>query len=264
MTATAASISWFLMFMQDYGTDQITVQRLLAVKDLKAMAKSAIFNSFTDLIIVSLLLFIGLGLFAYYTAFPLQNNPDLTADKMLPFYIITVLPPVASGLLISAIFAAAMSSMDSGINSVTTVIVSDIIKPLRRTQHTEKHDVNLARIITVVLGIISTVAAIYASSLEHIVKAWSTILGLFAGPILAIFLLGILTRHGNFLGWITGIIFAAPATYCIQNYTEVHWVYYFPFSFLITFIIAFLASFLFPSKKPDPSLTIWPYKKPIT
>ena len=242
MTATAAAVSWFFTFMQDYGTDQVTVQRLLAVRDQKGVAKAIIFNSFNDVIIVGLLLFIGLGLFAYYKDLPGDLPGLMTGDKMLPYYIVSSLPVGISGLLITAIFAAAMSSMDSGINSLTTVVMNDFVKPIRKRPASEANDVMSSRILTVILGVFATMVAFYAAGLGSIIKSWSTFMSLFVGPILAIFLMGIIFRRARFTGWVVGCVFSIAATWYVQAGTEVHWVYYFPISFGICFIIGMLAS----------------------
>lgn len=257
MTATAAALSWFFSFMQDYGTDQVTVQRLLAVKNSKGVAKAIVFNSINDVVIIALLLFIGLGLFAYYRANPLNSAAGLKADMMLPYYITSALPKGISGLVITAIFAAAMSSMDSGLHSITTVVINDFLKPLRKRVVKPSADVTLARIITILLGIFATAVAFYASTLGSIVKAWSSFMSMFAGPILAIFVLGILTRWANFKGTAIGSIISIAATFYLQRETDVHWVYYFPFSFGISFIAGALASAIIPSPKADKNLTIF-------
>ncbi|MDD3276387.1 MAG: sodium/solute symporter, partial [Kiritimatiellales bacterium] len=129
MTLTGVAISFFFQMMQDYGTDQVTVQRLLSTKTKGGMAKAILFNAGTDFCIVSLLLFIGLGLFAYYQLNPGALPEAISGDKIFPYFIAHVLPTGLSGLLIAAIFAAAMSSMDSGINSMATVVVNDFIFP---------------------------------------------------------------------------------------------------------------------------------------
>ena len=257
MTAVAAAITWFFMFMQDYGTDQVTVQRLMAIKDFRGTAKAIVFNSVSDVIINTMLLFIGLGLFVYFSIYPDSSGVELSADQMLPFYVVRALPAGISGLIITAIFAAAMSSMDSGINSIATVITSDFIKPLGKIERAEKYYVQLARILTIIFGIAATAMAFYASTIEHIIKAWSTVLGLFAGPILAIFLLGILTRRASFTGWLIGMFVAIFVTAWVQNFTEVHWVYYFPLCFMISFIGGYIASILIKGPLADSRYTIW-------
>ena len=261
MTGIAVGVSYFFQLMQDYGTDQVTVQRLMAVKTFRGMAKAVIFNSIADLVIVALLLFVGLGLFAFYFSFPESLAEGISGDKVLPYYIIHSLPPGISGLLITAIFAAAMSSMDSGINSMTTVLVSDFVQPLRKTPQTEQHDVRLARLLTLVLGTLATAVAFYVSGIEQIIKASSSFLGLFGGPVLALFLLGMLTRRANFAGWLVGVLTAIPATLWLQHGTGVHFIYYFPFCFAISGCLGYLASALLnisgSGAIADRKLTIW-------
>lgn len=264
MTGPIVIISYFFTFMQDYGTDQVTVQRLMAIPDFKGMAKAAILNGFFDLFIICLLVFVGLGMFAYYQHFPELLAEGIGGDKVLPFYMMRTLPAGISGLVITAIFAAAMSSMDSGINSLATVIVNDFVKPLRNKVRSELDDVKLARILTLVLGALGIAIACYAKTLENILQASQTFLGLFAGPILAMFLLGIFTRRGNFWGWLVGTLVALPATMVMQNChkwiegcPKVHWIYYFPFCFGVSLILGYVASLMIPCKKAPAELTLW-------
>jgi len=229
----------------------------MAVKSFRGTVKAVLLNSFFDFTIVGLLLFLGLGMFAYYQNFPERLAEGITGDKVLPYYIIHTLPRGASGLLITAIFAAAMSSMDSGINSLSTVIVNDFVKPLRKISRDDYHDVKLARILTVVLGVFAVGVACYAATIEQILKASSSFLGLFAGPILALFLLGVLTRRANFRGWLVGTVFAMGTTLWFQHGLKAHFIYYFPVCFGISFLLSYLASLLFGGPKAERELTLW-------
>lgn len=261
MTGIAVAISYFFQLMHDYGTDQVTVQRLLAVRTFRGMAKAAVFNSLADLFILSLLLYIGLGLFAYFQTFPSELAEGVTGDGVLPYYIMHALPEGISGLLITAIFAAAMSSMDSGINSVATVLINDCVRPLRSEARSEQHDVRLARLLTLVLGVFATVVAFYVSGIEQILKASSAFLGLFGGPILALFLLGMLTRRANFHGWLVGVFVAVPTTLWLQLSTNLHFIHYFPFCFGSCSVVGYIASLLLGTEAGGPlapkELTLW-------
>jgi len=240
MSGPIVAISFFFQLMQDYGTDQVTVQRLMATGSMRKTVKAVAFNACTDFFIIGLLLFIGLALFAFF------QNADLpasiTGDKVMPYYIIQYLPQGISGLLITAVFAAAMSSMDSGINSIATVIINDFMK-------TTGTEVRLARILTIVLGVFATALAFYVSTIGGIIKAFASFMSLFSAPVLALFLLGILTRRGNFYGWLVGLAVSVPATLWLQKVIEAHWIYYFPFSFMIAFPTALLASRLFLNRE---------------
>ena len=136
-----------------------------------------------------------------------------------------------SGLVITAILAAAMSSMDSGINSLATVVINDFVRPLTRGVRSEEKDFKLARILTLVFGVLGILVACYASTIGQILKASTLFLSLFSGPVLGLFLLGVLTRRASFKGWIVGTAIAIPATIWLQFWVKAHFMYYFPFCF---------------------------------
>ncbi len=257
MSGPIVAVAFFFQMMQDYGTDQISVQRLMAIKNFKGMAKAIILNAFFDLLIISLLLFVGLGMFAYYQTYPDQLTAGIAGDNVLPFYIIQALPVGISGLVITAIFAAAMSSMDSGINSLSTVVISDFIRPLVGSKRSEEKDLKLARILTLVFGLLGILVACYASTIGQVLKAAQLFISLFSGPVLGLFLLGVLTRKASFKGWIVGTVVAILATLWLQFWVEAHFVYYFPFCFSISFIVGYLASLVSPQVQLDDQLTIW-------
>jgi SSS family transporter len=257
MTVSVVAISYFIQFMHDYGVDQVTVQRLLATRSYAAMARATFLNALFTVVVVGILTFIGLGLVAYNQANPGLLPETLERDKVFPYYVVHALPVGISGLVITGIFAAAMSSVDSGINSLATVVVNDFVKPIRTVASDEEHDVRLAKILTLVFGGFATGVAFFASSIGNIIKTSQGFIGLFSGPVLALFLLGILTRRGSFTGWVVGTAAALPATMWVQNATEVHFVYYFPMSFLISFLVGGGFSFMVRGKEVEPSLTLW-------
>jgi SSS family transporter len=262
MSAIIVAVSFFCQFMQDYGTDQVSVQRLMAINNYKGIAKAVITNSVCDFFIIGLLLFVGLGMFAYFQHFPDRLASGIAGDKVLPYYIIHALPVGISGLLITAIFAAAMSSMDSGINSLATVFVNDFARPLRKEQKSDDHDLKLARLLTFVIGALAMCVALFVvPKIGNILKAATSFISLFSGPILALFLLGILSRRANFRGWSIAALIAVAATCWLQYHVEAHWTYYFPFCFLICFILGYALSILFRTSLAPQELTLWGRKE---
>ena len=257
MSFLALAISTFFNGMQDYGTDQITVQRLLATKNFRGMVKATWINSLITLFMVSLLTFLGLGMLAYFQHFPEQLSADIAGDKLLPYYIIHQLPNGVSGLLVTALLAAAMSSMDSGINSVSTVIINDFVKPLRSHKGEERKDVKLARILTFGLGALAVTIACFVTQIGHILKAAGILTSLFSGPILSLFLLGILMKRATLRGWVVGTIINIPAILWFIYGLEVHFIYYFPFSFGISFVVGAIASLLMGGPQAPKELTLW-------
>jgi solute:Na+ symporter, SSS family len=246
MTGLVVGITFFFQLMQEYGTDQVTVQRLMAVKDMRGRMRAILFNAGTDLVVIALLLFVGLGLFAFYQGNPGALPSTIDGDSVLPYYVVTALPVGAAGLLLAAIFAAAMSSMDSGINSLATVVINDFVRPLRRDALSDPATLRLARILTLAFGLAATLLAFAVSSLGQIIKAYTTFISLFSAPVLALFLLGMLTKRGSLSGWLTGCAASIPLTLWLQHIVKAHWVYYFPFSFFVCFLVAYATSLVFP------------------
>lgn len=256
MSGIVVAITYFFQLMQDYGTDQTTVQRMMAIPTMRGITKAIFFNAAVDFLIIASLLFIGLGLFAYHTAFPERLPDGLKGDQILAYYIIHALPDGVSGLMITALFAAAMSSMDSGISCVATVIINDFVKPLRGGRDNDAQDLKLARWLTFALGIFATGLAFYVSTFGQLIEAYSSIISLFNAPILALFLLGIFSRRTNLACWLASTAAGIGTNLWLQHKTDIHWIYYFPASLGITFFLAWLLS-RFNKRQAVESLTIW-------
>ncbi len=254
MTTISILLCFALQMLQEYGTDQLSVQRMLAVSSTRGAVKATIFNAFTDIIMISMLLLIGLSLFVYYSQNPGEIG-NASGDSVFPHYIITQLPPGVSGLIISAIFAAAMSSLDSGINSIATVIEHDLLKPLQKRHPSDAGDVRIARVMTAALGLAAIAMAFYVSSRaeENIIQTFATFMSLFNAPVLGLFLLGMTSRKNRFGGWLVGAAVAIPTTYWLQQHTELNWTWYFPYSFAVSFGTGWLVSRLRPAPGSQPA-----------
>ena len=264
MSGWVVGLGYFFQLMQDYGTDQTTVQRMLAIPTSRGATRALFFNAAVDFVVIGALLFIGLGLFACQAADPGLFPDGLSGDRLLPTFIIHALPDGVSGLLIAALFAAAMSSMDSGISCVSTVIIHDFLRPARKTPATEAHDLRLARILTFALGAFATALAFYVARFEHLIEAYTHIVSLFNAPILGLFLLGMLTRRADFASWAVGALVAIAATQALQSFTAVHFSYHFPIALFLVVALGYAASFR-PGRRPAaprPGLTVWDRHRP--
>jgi Na+/proline symporter len=125
-------------------------------------------------------------------------------------FIVQQLPPGASGLVIAGIFAASMSSLDSSMNSVATAYVTDFHRRLNPGV-TDRHCLNLARVITVILGGIGITAAMLMAGLEikFIFDLFNNVIGLFGGALAGVFVLGIFFRRANWIGALAGFVAGA-------------------------------------------------------
>ncbi|MDG1894907.1 MAG: sodium-coupled permease [Fuerstiella sp.] len=132
VTLVGSLLNYFVWYVCTAGGDQTSVQRFMATKDAAA-ARRALATQLTVSVVVAFTLgFVGFALLAYFEANPNLLPADISlkdnADRIFPHFIAFHLPPGVSGLVVAAMFAAAMSSIDSGVNSITAVVMTDILK----------------------------------------------------------------------------------------------------------------------------------------
>src|ERR1044071_4456103 len=115
--------------MASHGTDQLLVQRLLTCRNERDSQKAIILSGFVVFFQFALFLLIGVMLFVYYKYFPLETSLA-SNDEIFPFFIVHRLPHGISGLVIAAIFAAAMSNLSGSLNSLASTTLIDFYKTL--------------------------------------------------------------------------------------------------------------------------------------
>ena len=165
----------------------------------------------------------------------------------------TQLPDGFRGLLIAAIFAAAISSVDSGLNSVATAATNDFYKRLLFPDHTDQQSFRFARFITLFFGALVTIGAILISRLQigTIAELFFKLSQPFVGILLGIFLLGMLTRRGNTAGVLFGaaigsVVFAALRFVPDSPLGDISFLWNAPICFVASFVPGYLLSFIAP------------------
>ena len=183
--------------LRNFGVDQTYIQRYVATKSDKEATKSVWLGALAYAPLTLLFFFIGTCLFVFYKVHPDPLLPE-KPDAVFPYFIVTELPDGVRGLLIAALFAAAMSSLSSSINCVATISVEDFIKRFSKRNLSDKLIVRYLRVFTIIFGAIGTMAAIAMISVKTALDISWQISGIFGGGILGLFLLGILTKKiGN-------------------------------------------------------------------
>jgi SSS family transporter len=207
-----------------HGTDQLLVQRLLTCKSLRDSQKAIITSGF--IVFLQFVLFLGIGimLFAYYQSVP---KPALTTnDEIFPRFIVTTLPHGISGLVIAAIFAAAMSNLSGSLNSLASTTVIDFYQPLRGGRVSDERLLALSRWCTAAWGVVLIAIAIVARGWGSVFTAGLTVASIVYGPMLGAFILGVLTTRANSAGVITGMTVATAAMLVIWATTGLAWTWY--------------------------------------
>jgi solute:Na+ symporter, SSS family len=254
----------FLGNLVPYTTDQAVVQRYLTVKDEKA-ARRAIWTSAIMTVPGSIIFFgIGVALFAFYRSSPELLDPGLNNNAIFPLFIQQQLPAGIAGLVIAGVFAAAMSSLDSSMNSVATAVTTDFYQ--RFNPDAPDHTcLKLARIVTVVLGVLGTGAALLLASMEGQSNLWFTftkIMGLIGGSLAGIFLLAIFTKRANGVGALTGAAAGAGVQCYVALETPIHFFLYAAIGMGVTFVVGYVISVVTGGEeKPLGGLTIYTLNK---
>jgi len=236
--------------MVSQGTDQTIVQRYLTSSDIKDSRKTLYTNAVLTL--PATIIFFGIGtlLFIFYTEMPERLSPGLSNnDSIFPWYIVNELPKGVSGLLIGGIFSAAMSSISSSLNSVSTAFCNDFYKRFN-PKGSDKNLLKVARIATVAIGIFGIIFALWMAN-SNIKSLWDQFykfLGLFTGGLGGMFLLGMLTKSANSNGVILGLVLSAVVTWAVSMYSDINFLMYSLIGMVSCYVFGYLFSFLF--KKP--------------
>jgi SSS family solute:Na+ symporter len=143
-------------------------------------------------VITALTLLVGVALYGFYAVHAGRLPDDLAADAILPFFVAAELPPGVAGLLVAAILAAAMSSLDSALSSLATTFEVDILARLAPTD--DQHRLRRARWLTLVAAVLATGAALALAGRGTLLALAVRVMGWFAGPILGVFLLALWPR----------------------------------------------------------------------
>jgi SSS family transporter len=243
-TIWAGIIGSTFLTLATHGTDQDLVQRMLTARDYNRSRKALILSGFADIPIVILFLSIGSLLFTYYQAVPTPGLPA-KADDIFPYYITHHLPRGLMGLLIAAVFAAAMSSIDSALNALTTTWINDFYRPYIKKDASERHYLTMAKMFTVLFGLFLIFIAFLSKGTQQVLILGLKIGTFTYGALLGIFLLGFLTKRGNNLGNIIGMGVSISAVLFTEFYTDTAWIWYVMIGTAVTFSVGYL----FPSQQ---------------
>ena len=239
-----------------YASDQSVVQRYLTTSD-ETSARKAIWLGGIISIPASLLFFaLGSALFGFYDAHPERLEPLSKTDQIIPWFLVNEIPAGLAGLVIAGVFAAAMSSLDSSMNSSATALINDFYKRIRPDSSTlsDARELLLARCLTVILGSLGTVSALILASYpaDSIFDQWLEIVGLFASGLCGLFVLGVFTRRPGTTAAIVGVFSSVAVLLLVKNLTELNALLYAGIGTTTCFLAGWIAGLVIPGRRPGP------------
>lgn len=234
-----------------YTSDQSVVQRYMTTKDEKATAKSIWLNGIISVPVSIIFFLLGTGLYVFYISNPEHmsiTNPNV--DSVFPQFIVSEMPVGFAGLLIAAIFAAAMSTLSSNINSVSAVITSDFYKTMF-PHKSLKSSMSIARWAGIIVGVMGMGMALVLAT-WNIASLWdqfNTFLGLLTSGLGALFVLGIFFPRVGSTSAFIGLIIGIGILFVVQANTHISFLLYGLIGMGASVLIANLVSLVIPNKK---------------
>lgn len=263
----AILIGVFLEALSAFGVDQVAVQRYISAKSERTSQWGTALNLIAMWIVIPGLLLIGVGLYAYFTHHPEELGADsLTTalaadadidDRAMPEFVRLHFPPGLGGLFLAALMAAIMSSIDSGVHSVTTALVVDFrdrLTPQLRPAD-DHRELQIIRWMVVVIGAISIALACLVDPKSNVFDVGKKLTAGFGAPLLAIFVLALFSKRAVWQGVLTGGLIATGITLWLM-YTRKEWfsAWYWPIGFGLALVLGYLLSL---ALKPIPSEYTW-------
>jgi len=263
------------VFLTEFSSSQLAVQRYCAVKSSREARKAILICVCSSVPIWAFFMLLGTSMFVFFKAFPVPEATDMLtgvckAEQVLPFFITHYLPPGVAGLVIAAALAAAMSSLDSSISAISSVGIVDIYRRHLVKDRDDRHYLRVAWTFAGAAAAVMIAGAIILNNAETntLQDAGTILVSLVSGGLLGIYLLGFLTNKGDaravWLGITCTILFTGWTI--LSNRHMLPGVLTFPFDLyytgiignLVMFAIGFLSGTLLPGKKRDlTNLTVW-------
>lgn len=235
-----------------HGTDQLMVQRYLSARSPRQATAALLTSGVVILLQFALFLLIGAMLFVFYQKTGLlPAEVAARADRVFPHFIVTQLPNGLIGLVVAAIFAAAMSTLSGSLNSLAATAVTDFYRPLFAPNKTDRHYLNASRLFTALWGVVQIAVAMVAIAMQgRGVDAVLAVASFTNGPVLGLFLLSALTKRVGAAGALVGVVTGIACMTFVWLQLKISWQWYVLMGSTITFAAGTLASLLIQQRPP--------------
>lgn len=254
--------------MSYYGTDQSQVQRLLSASSMKTMRQTLLCNGLMRFPITFAYCIMGLvlGTLALSRTDFISQIPADQPDRMIPIFIRDFLPNGVVGLLIVAIFSAAMSSLSSAINSLSAASVEDLFARGKKVE--EKAYMRLSHLTALFWGVVCVVIAFFVGDIaDTVIEAINKVGSVSFGPILATFVMAILMKRISTKGANIGLLVGVGVNVYLWLFVpEIFWFWWNAIGAVVTFVIAYLVSMVAPVVSGHPMVKVEPIRfnqKPV-
>ena len=277
-TVTMLFLAGLFVWLTEYSCNQNIVQRYCTSRSMSEARKAMLICVCASLPIWAFYRFLGTSLYVYFDRFPTPETTAMLegttkAEHVLPFFILNYLPSGVTGLVIAAALAAAMSSLDSSINAISTVTVTDFYRRHFVRGRDEKHYLKVAWVAAAIAAVIMISGAVVLSLVETktLEDTAAILVSLLAAGLFGMYALGFFTKRGDarsvWIGIVLTILFTAWTVMAARFPDRLPEALSVPFDLyytgmignLVMFVIGYLFGCLLPrrSDKSLEGLTVW-------
>ncbi|HSW39166.1 MAG TPA: sodium:solute symporter [Acidobacteriota bacterium] len=230
--------------MASHGVDQLIVQRLLAARTLAAGRRALVTTGGIVILQFALFLFLGSLLFVFY------SGAEMNSDEIFPRFILEEMPSGLSGLIIAALFAAAMSTLSSSMTALGSATMYDYVMPYYKKLNPE-NEVALSRLITLVWCLLLIGSAIFFMQSPRIVVEQALSITSFTyGGLLGVFFLGVLFRKPGQREAIPAFLAGIGVMLYVILATSIAWTWYTLIGAAVTVLAGLLLTAGFSRRRP--------------
>ena len=253
-------IGGLFLYLSYYGCDQTQAQRELSTRSVDDTRRALFLDGMMRFPLVLSYCFLGLCLGAYamlhpdfISSLPITEIGEPNFNLAVPVFVFRYFPHGLIGLVMVGLFAAAMSSLDSTLNALSALSMQDIVKRYVKTELSDRMELVLSKILTVFWGVVCVFFAFFVGGIsDTIIESINKIGSLLNGPLLAVFLMGMLTRRVNGPGATGGLIVGFVLNLLLWKYApRISWLWWNVIGFFVAYGTGYLISLAFP--KPDPA-----------
>jgi len=263
-------IGGLFLYLAYYGCDQTQAQRELSTRNVDDTNRALFLDGMLRFPLVLSYCFLGVCLGAYaaghpdfISKLPLNESGETNYNLAVPVFVLTHFPHGLIGLVMVGLFAAAMSSLDSTLNALSALSMQDIVKKLAKKEMSARLELAMSKLLTVFWGAVCLFFAFFVSDISQtIIESVNKIGSLLNGPLLAVFMMGMLTRRVNGQGAIAGLITGLLINVVFWKWApHISWLWWNVIGFLAACIIGYACSLAFAAPAPE-KLTDSLYRSP--
>jgi len=253
-------IGGLFLYLSYYGCDQTQAQRELSTRSVNDTNRALFLDGMMRFPLVLSYCFLGLCLGAYallhpdfVAGLPVNEINEPNYNLAVPVFVVKHFPHGLIGLVMVGLFAAAMSSLDSTLNALSALGMQDIVKRYLKKEMSGRMELVISKLLTVFWGVVCIFFAFFVGGIsDTIIESINKIGSLVNGPLLAVFLMGMLTRRVNGQGASGGLIVGFVLNLLLWKYVpKLSWLWWNVIGFFVTYGAGYLISLVFP--KPDPA-----------